>query len=188
VRAYAAAGGVVKAWFLGKKIRTFPRDAGISTFLELVHDPGLTELGFDIVRRTGLVGPMKLDFKRDPDGNFHLIEINPRFNLWHRLGAVSGVNLPMVAYRDLTNAEVDVEARGYSTDIRWLALANDLRSFLRSYRPSGELGWLDWLGSLRGRMIYEVFQWDDPLPFLITQYRYANAAVRRRISRVKAAT
>jgi len=186
--AYVDRAGAVKGWFVGKKIRTFPRVAGISTFLELVHEPRLADLGFDIVRRTGIVGPMKMDFKRDPTGVFHLLEINARFNLWHRLGAVSGVNLPMIAYGDLAGVDAPAAgARSYTTDIRWLALANDLRSFLRSYRPGGELGWLDWLGSLRGKMIYDTFQWDDPVPFLSEQYRYARAVVRR-LAGVKAAT
>ena len=186
--AYVDRAGAVKGWFVGKKIRTFPRVAGISTFLELVHEPRLADLGFDIVRRTGIVGPMKMDFKRDPAGAFHLLEINARFNLWHRLGAGSGVNLPMIAYGDLAGVDAPAAgARSYTTDIRWLALANDLRSFLRSYRPGGELGWLDWLGSLRGKMIYDTFQWDDPVPFLSEQYRYARAVVRR-LAGVKAAT
>ncbi len=178
--AYVNASGVVRGWFLGKKIRTFPHDAGISTFLELVHEPRLAQLGFEIVQRTGLVGPMKVDFKRDPStGSFHLLEINARFNLWHRLGAASGVNLPMVAYRDLTGIAVPRAADGYTTDIRWLSFANDLRSFLRGYRPSGELGWLDWIGSFRGRLVYDVFQWDDPLPFLAEQVRYVRAVARK---------
>jgi predicted ATP-grasp superfamily ATP-dependent carboligase len=178
--AYADASGAVKAWFLGKKLRTFPRNAGISTFLELVHDPRLAELGFDIVRRTGLVGPMKMDFKRDPStGSFHLLEINARFNLWHRLGAVSGVNLPMIAYCDLTATALPQATDGYTTDIRWLSFANDLRSFLRDYKPSGELGWLEWIGSLRGRLVYDVFAWSDPMPFVGEQIRYARALARR---------
>lgn len=184
--AYVGDTGAVKGWFLGKKLRTFPRDAGISTFLELVHEPRLADVGFEIVRRTGIVGPLKMDFKRDPSGAFHLLEINARFNLWHRLGAVSGVNLPRIAYDDLTGRDGPAGASTYRTDIRWLALANDLRSFLRSYRPSGELGWRDWLGSLRGPMIYDVFQWDDPMPFLSEQVRYARAVVRR-LARAKAA-
>src|SRR5215470_19812901 len=40
-----------------------------------------------------LTGVAKPDFKRAPDGRLLLLEINPRFNLWHHLGAVAGVNL-----------------------------------------------------------------------------------------------
>src|SRR5262249_15543014 len=110
--AYVEPAGTVNGWFLGRKLRTFPRNAGISTFLELVHEPALAEVGFDIARRIGIVGPMKMDFKRDPAGTFHLLEINARFNLWHRLGAASGVNLPLIAYRDLTGIAVPLAASG----------------------------------------------------------------------------
>ncbi len=75
---------------------------------------------------------------------------------------MSGVNLPMVAYRDLTEAAVPVAAGDYTTDTRWLAFGDDLRSLLRNYRPSGELdgtstgsGRCSWPSDLRGQ-----FQWD----------------------------
>jgi hypothetical protein len=48
-----------------------------------------------------LTGGAKLDFKSAPDGRLLLLEINPRFNLWHHLGAVAGVNLPALVYADL---------------------------------------------------------------------------------------
>ena len=44
---------------------------------------------------------MKLDFKqREATGGLYLLEANPRFNLWHHAGAVAGVNLPLLVYRD----------------------------------------------------------------------------------------
>ena len=42
----------------------------------------------------GLRGVAKLDFKRTAAGELVLLEVNPRFNLWHLPGAVAGVNLP----------------------------------------------------------------------------------------------
>jgi len=49
-----------------------------------------------------LTGVAKLDFKRDLQGNLRLLEINPRFNLWHHRGAIVGVNIPALGYADLT--------------------------------------------------------------------------------------
>ena len=54
-----------------------------------------------IVERLALTGVAKLDFKRDPQGNLRLLEINPRFNLWHHAGAIAGVNIPALVYADL---------------------------------------------------------------------------------------
>ena len=37
-------------------------------------------------------------------GRLHLLEVNPRFNLWHHPAAVAGVNLPALVHADLTGA------------------------------------------------------------------------------------
>ena len=95
-----------------------------------------------------------------------LLEVNARFNLWNRLGAVSGVNLPLIAYRDLTGGAVE-PATEYQTRTRWLSFGDDARAFVRDYAPAGDLTTLDWLRSYRGSLVYDVFAWDDPQPFLM---------------------
>ena len=115
-----------------------------------------------------MVGPVKLDYKRDPSsGRFYLLEVNPRFSLWNHLGAASGVNLPLVAYRDLTGQPAGAKATA-TPGVRWLALGDDARAFLRDYRPAGELDWTSWLRSLRGPKVYDVFAWDDASPLVMT--------------------
>jgi predicted ATP-grasp superfamily ATP-dependent carboligase len=177
--AYMDASASVLGHFIGKKIRTFPREAGISTFLELVKEPTVAELGFQIVKKLGLVGPVKIDFKRDPrTGFFYVLELNARFNLWHHLGAVCGVNLALVAHADLAG-QPPSPARDYRTGVRWLSFGDDLRSFLRSYRPSGEIGISSWLASLRGPKVHDVFAWTDPLPFCFGTLNYVKALGQR---------
>ncbi|WP_040637959.1 ATP-grasp domain-containing protein [Microvirga lotononidis] len=82
------------AEFTGRKIRTFPLSCGHSTALETTDCADVRALGRDIVQKIGLRGVAKLDFKREPNGELHLLEINPRFSLWHHLGAIAGVNMP----------------------------------------------------------------------------------------------
>jgi predicted ATP-grasp superfamily ATP-dependent carboligase len=100
--AYVSASGDVLGEFTGRKIRTWPVGYGHSTALETSDAPDVVELGRWCMQQMGLVGPAKFDFKRDSAGNLHLLEVNPRYNLWHHLGAVAGVNLPGIAYADLT--------------------------------------------------------------------------------------
>jgi D-aspartate ligase len=151
--------------FSGKKVRTYPQHAGVSTLLELVKDSALIELGREVCRRAELVGPVKLDFKRDAvNERTFLLEINARFTLWNHLGAANGVNLPLIAYRDLVGAPITPPG-DFRTDVRWLSFGNDLRAYLRDYRRGGELSLRQWLGSLKGPMVYDIFAWDDPLPF-----------------------
>jgi predicted ATP-grasp superfamily ATP-dependent carboligase len=165
--------------FVGKKIRTFPREAGISTYLELVKEPEVVELGNQIVAKLGLIGPVKIDLKRDPrSGQYYVLELNARFNLWHYLGSACGVNLALIAHADLTGQPLP-PAGDYRTGVRWLSFGADLRSFLRSYRPSGEIGLGGWLSSLRGPKVYDVFAWDDPLPFAFGALNYCAAVGKR---------
>ncbi len=157
--------------YVGRKIRTYPRSAGVSTYLELCDEPELTRLGLDVLARLGLEGVVKLDFKRDPrTGRFYLLEVNPRFSLWNHLGAASGVNLPLLAYRDLAGLPAPA-AQAARTGVRWLSLADDARTFVRSFAPAGELSLWGWLASLRGPKVYDVFAWDDPSPFVMNLVR-----------------
>ena len=88
--------------FGGKKIRTYPAAYGHSTALVTSDSSDLMTLGRDIAERVGIKGVMKMDFKRAPDGKLWLLEINPRFNLWHGLGTVGGANIPAIVYADMT--------------------------------------------------------------------------------------
>jgi predicted ATP-grasp superfamily ATP-dependent carboligase len=161
--------------FVGKKIRTFPREAGVSTYLELVIEPRVTTLGLEVVRSLHLVGPIKVDLKRDPrTGRFYVLELNARYNLWHYLGSACGVNLPLLAHADLTG-DPCARPSEQRTGVKWLSLGGDLRSFLRSYRPSGELDFVSWLRSLRGPKVHDVFAWNDPVPSLVGAVNYLRA-------------
>ncbi|HEX2970892.1 MAG TPA: hypothetical protein VHP11_01085, partial [Tepidisphaeraceae bacterium] len=155
-----------RAYFVGHKIRTYPKESGASSYIELVHEPEVVRLGLEILKSLKFVGLSKLDFKKDPTRNrFYLLEINARFTLWNHLGARCGINLPHLAYCDLTGLEYQAD-RDYQTGVRWLSFVDDLRGFIRHYHPDGDLSWAQWLLSLRGPKIYDVFSWRDPSPFM----------------------
>jgi D-aspartate ligase len=165
-------------WFVGRKIRTHPALTGDSTYLELAHDDELAALGREMVRRIGLRGVFKMDFKRHADtGRYYLLEINARFNLWHYLGAANGVNLAQVAYEYLTQRvkRPHVTAR---TTYRWLSLKLDLRAYRRE-----KLNTLEWLGSLvASPKVYDLWSWSDPLPALADLQQYV-PRLRRKMMR-----
>lgn len=175
---FAAPGGEVLEWFVGRKIRTFPALTGDSAYLRLAHDGAVLAAGRDIAARLGLAGVFKMDFKRCArTGRLYLFEINTRFNLWHYLGAANGVNLPKVAYDYLLHGRrpVHVEPR---LDTRWLALRYDRRA-----RREAGMGLLAWARSLaEAPKVYEYFSWSDPAPFL----RHVGDKWRARIPRLTA--
>lgn len=154
------------AWFCGRKVRTYPRSTGESSLLELVHMEELERVGREILGKFALRGPFKMDFKRDPgDGRFFLLEINARYNLWHYLGAVNGVNLPLVAYRYLLSGERPA-TQTYSTRYRWLNFRLDMHAFRELRGDSrASLSTVAWVRSLLAPKVCRLFSWRDPAPF-----------------------
>jgi predicted ATP-grasp superfamily ATP-dependent carboligase len=163
--AYRDETGRTLAWFVGRKVRTYPVHTGRSTCLELADRANVAAMGEEILDRIGLTGVVKLDFKRDPiKDRLYLLEINPRFNLWHYLGALSGVNLPGVAYRHLMGVWSGSSPH-YRLGIRWMSVPMDLRASMSLVR-AGQLNLGAWLRSYAGPTVYNRFAWSDPMPVL----------------------
>ena len=150
--------GEVAGEFTGRKLRTHPPRYGYSTALEITASEEVTAAGREIVRQLELRGVAKLDFKRGPDGSLHLFEVNPRFNLWHHPGALAGVNLPEMVYRDLVGLPRP-PARTARSGVRWCSLAHDPQAARAD--GTGLARWVAWALRCEAK---SGFAWDDPLP------------------------
>lgn len=157
---YIDEAGDVVADFTGRKIRTRPLEYGYSTSVVITDSSDVREAGRDVAARLGLTGVAKLDFKRAPDGRLLLLEVNPRFTLWHHPAAVAGLNIPAIVYRDLVN-----EPRGPmnrpTPGVTWCDLWEDAAAA----RDAGELGML-WLRDAARCKAKSGLAWDDPMPFV----------------------
>ena len=172
-------------YYVGRKIRTYPKDAGVSTYLELVDEPAVVALGMRVLRSLDFVGVVKIDFKRDPrTGKFYVLELNPRYNLWNHLGAACGVNLMKLAHDHACGRRAPL-ACTYRTGVRWLSLDNDFRAFMREYGPDGDLSLLDWVGSLWGPKVYDEFAWDDPLPSVVSVVKFSQLIMNKLLGKSK---
>ncbi len=156
---YVDGQGVPVGEFAGQKIRTYPAEYGHSTALRITNSGDVIALGRVLAERLGLRGVAKFDFKRDPRGELHLLEINARFTLWHHPGALAGVNVPALVYRDLVG--LPREAAALRSGVRWCLLWKDWAAARAAGVSFGR--WLPWaLGCEAKRTI----AWDDPLPFV----------------------
>jgi D-aspartate ligase len=167
-------------WFVGRKLRTDPPDNGESAYIELAENEELRALGEQLAARMQLKGIFKMDLKRDAaTGDWFLLEVNARFNLWHYVGAANGVNLMRTAYDFLLDGTRAAASAPRRTDIRWLSLQLDRRAFA-TLRAEGKLGVVRWLASiLFARKVYNVFSWTDPGPWLsLWRRRFARLASR----------
>ena len=100
---YLAADGEALGLFCGRKLRQTPPGVGTCRVGEAVWVEEVVEQGLEVLRALEHKGLSQVEFKRDRrDGSFKLMEVNPRLWQWHGLASACGVDLPLIAYRDLT--------------------------------------------------------------------------------------
>jgi D-aspartate ligase len=105
--------------FSGRKLKQVPPEIGTCRVGEAVWVQEVVDAGLRFLRGLGFHGISQVEFKRDPrDGRFKLMEINPRLWQWHGLAAACGVDLPLIAYRDLTGEQV-APASANGSGKRW---------------------------------------------------------------------
>jgi D-aspartate ligase len=163
--------------FTGRKIRTYPAEFGDSCALVTTDAADVASLGRQVVQRLGLQGVLKIDFKRGPDRTLYLLEVNPRFNLWHHLGAVAGVNLPALVYGDLTGKPRPA-VRQARPDLSWCRIWQDAQAARASQLPLDQ--WLLWTLHCEAKRL---LAWNDPMPFVGAVLWQIGAGVRSKFSR-----
>ena len=171
---YVDDGGATACEFTGRKLRTWPAEFGDTTALEITDAHDVRDLGREVIAKVGLRGVAKVDFKRTPDGRLRLLEINPRFNLWHHAGALAGVNIPATVYADLTGAPRPPSSRARN-GVRWVHPTRDYKA-ARSQRR-GTVRWA--ADALRSEGKWAL-SWRDPMPFV---RGVVVKRVRRKLSR-----
>jgi D-aspartate ligase len=168
---YVDPDGATVAEFTGRKIRTVPARYGHSTAVEITDVPDVAALGREVVERLGLVGVAKADFKRGPDGSLTLLEVNPRFTLWHNPAAIAGANMPALLHADVTGRPRPATARP-RPGVTWCLPLSDLRAV----REEG-LELRAWLRFLRRCDAISGLTLRDPLPLF--PGAFVRAAARR---------
>ena len=176
--AYVDAEGAIAGEFTGRKIRTDPPQFGYSTAVRVVELPDVAALGREVLGRLGLTGVAKVDFKRDERGRLHLLEVNPRFTLWHHPAALAGVNVPALVHADLSGRPRP-EGRRPTRPITWCTPLSDLRAAHAA--GIAPLAWLRW--AIRCDA-FSGLACDDPMPFVRgavwqAAWRRARMAARR---------
>jgi predicted ATP-grasp superfamily ATP-dependent carboligase len=110
-----------------------------------------------VLEAIGFSGVAKIDFKRDARSErLYLLEINPRFNLWHHPGAVAGVSIPALVYRDCVEPGSARRAGPARAGVRWMNARDDWRAFDGSHAR--------WVAEMLTVQVNESLLLRDPLP------------------------
>lgn len=151
-----------------KKLRQFPPGFGYCCLAETVRDPEIAELSIRLLTSLGYRGIAGVEFKRDPrTGQAKLIEINARAVRTTSTAIAAGVDLPWIAYQDLSAPGIELApVFDYKVPVRWIHLRSDLRAAIPLMRR-GELSPWQWIRTFRGPTAQVMWAWDDPKPGIL---------------------
>jgi D-aspartate ligase len=149
--------------FTGRKLRSWPPQAGVTTYAYTSSNPEVASLTRELCRKVGFRGICDLDWRFDSlGGDYKLVDFNPRLGAQFRLfERADGVDVIRAMHLDLTGRELPP---GRQVDGRLYVVENlDLPAQI-AYRRAGELEHIP--VPCRHR---ELAWWarDDPLPALV---------------------
>jgi D-aspartate ligase len=160
---YIGADGAPLGLFSGRKLKQTRGWTGHCRVGEAAWNEEVVATGLRLLRAFDFHGISQVEFKRDArDGQLKLMEINPRLWQWHGLAAACGVDLPWIAYRDLTGDRLP-PARMVGQGKHWAI------SFVAGSPPGVQLP----------PYVDAVFARDDMRPAVVQLVRVAKNAVRR---------
>ncbi|WP_027481026.1 carboxylate--amine ligase [Deinococcus pimensis] len=158
--------------FVGRKLEQYPPDFGTSCLADARWVPEIAERGVRVLKGLGFHGISEIEFVLDPEtGEQLLLDVNTRSWKWIGLPIASGVDLPLLAYRDAIGEAFDAPSQ--RDGVRWTFL----RDYVKLVRERGGVipeehvtkdEWLDLIRGVRpanGTLVDGILDPDDPEPF-----------------------
>jgi len=188
VSLYANREHEVLAAFSCQKTRQYPSDFGTGCCMTSAYKPEIIELCRRLVAATGFTGIAEIEFKYDErDGQYKLMEINPRPGTWITVAPVNGVNTPLVAYSDLTGGALPL-SNGQSEAVVWVDAWLDMLYFM-AYRKGDHtnqpLTWSQRQDSLGKRREGAYLTPDDPMPGILQGWNITKMVAKALWRRMK---
>ncbi|MFQ5630574.1 MAG: carboxylate--amine ligase [bacterium] len=153
--------------FVSRKLRQWPHTTGTACLSQAWQNDEVLNTTVDLFRRVDYYGLGYLEMKQDAkDGKYYIIEPNiGRPTGRSALAEASGVELLYTQYCDVTGRSLPENREQKYTGVKWIWLRHDLQSSF-AYWKRGDLTFLQWLKSIRGKKVDALFSWKDPKPFL----------------------
>ena len=100
---------VIAGW-TGRKLTQRPYYFGVFSSARCELNPIVEEQGIKLLKAFNFIGLGEPEFKYDyRDNKYKLMEINPRYMMWHIVGMQGGVNLPLIQYYHMTGRKNKLE-------------------------------------------------------------------------------
>ena len=156
------------AAFTSRKFRQFPHRGGLTVCAESTDDQALVDQVLPFFTKWKWRGPAEVELKLDArDGQYKVIEINPRFPGYVRFPCHCGLELPKLAVQAAQHSDLSsIPFPSYRTQITYVNPGLLIRSFLWELRHT-HLSIKPFLSLLRllvAGMPYTLSMLADPLP------------------------
>lgn len=171
--------GEIMAYWMGKKLREHPLKYGTATMSQSVFVPEILVSAKPLIKSLCYTGVCEVEFMFDPrDGEYKLIEINPRTWLWVGLAKACGVNYALMVYNYLNGIQNDYPS-GYHVGTKWINWMTDaafgIKGILKgNYSVSG------YFSLLSGKKVKAVWSWKDVAPGLAFPFMSFYIAKKRK--------
>jgi predicted ATP-grasp superfamily ATP-dependent carboligase len=129
--------GVCRRVFMHKRLREFPVTGGASVKCVSIYDRNLLDAGTKLLDALKWHGVAMVEFKRDREGNYYLMEINPKYWGSTELAIASGLPFPLLTVQYIGGEDIPYSEHYDSNIIYHWPLNGDLLHGL--HRP-GRLG------------------------------------------------
>lgn len=112
--------GTCKAFFMHHRLREYPVTGGASVCAESFYDETLLQQGKKLLDELKWNGVAMVEFKKHSDGEYKLMEINPKFWGSLELALAAGVNFPAMLLQKAANEKVVQSLPYKQITFQWL--------------------------------------------------------------------
>lgn len=170
--------GEIKAFWIGRKIREHPIMFGTATMSESVSMDFLLQRATPLLMALHYSGTCEIEFMFDcRDGQYKLIEINPRTWLWVGLAKECGVDYAKMMYRFVNNIEQQYPD-SYEVGVKWYNAITDFVFGIQAIFK-GKVSVKEYMQSLSGHKVHAIWSWNDLKPGLIFPFMLFYIAKKR---------
>lgn len=134
--------GKTTHYLTARKRRQWPINFGASVFTEQRYDKRLVDIGKPFLEKIGYRGFGEIEFKEhEKTGEIYLIEINARTTNFNNLIYKVGINMPYIAYKDLTSGLTKEDSLyvTHNTGYAFIYGFEDMMA-IRGYAKTGQMG------------------------------------------------
>lgn len=165
---------VIAGW-TGRKLTQRPYYFGVFSSATCEINPIVEEQGIRLLKAFNFIGVGEPEFKFDHrDSKYKLMEINPRYMMWHIAGMQGGVNLPLIQYYHLTgkrNKLIKIQKKQNRKISHLVFMESELLNII-DHKPKSKYIKNSIKSFMLKNKIWAIANCNDPLPSIKNSFKF----------------